>query len=176
MGGDSQSMRVQLACFRKNMFAGGITTRAAIRTLGRKAAFCAGVAMHTLECHLGGIMSSDSDLAQDYLSSLNLDMFLHWAWCTTHTRIDGLKKYQASMPCVDQRLALDSLIERMQAGLTPALLLDWSAKAVNLMQAEINAYKVALGSYCNGFLGVRAHIKRLVGWELSRSWGAESAC
>jgi hypothetical protein len=36
------------------------------------------------------------------------------------------------------------------------------------MQAEINAYKVALGNYNNGFLAVQKHVKRAVGWELSR--------
>jgi hypothetical protein len=44
------------------------------------------------------------------------------------------------------------------------------------MQAEINAYKVALGNYNNGFLAVQKHVKRAVGWELSRGNDKERAC
>jgi hypothetical protein len=44
-------------------------------------------------------------------------------------------------------------------------LLDWSKSAFNLMQSEINALKVAVGNYSNGFLAVQDHwhVNQLVG-------------
>jgi hypothetical protein len=83
--------------------------------------------------------------------------------------------FQPGTPFLEQRQALEALIADVQLGLGDRVV-DSSRCASNLMQAEIKAYKVALGNYNNGFLAVQDHVKRVVGWELSCSNDKERAC
>lgn len=174
-GMPTSTRRIRRTCFRAGMFAGGRATRSKVRALAFQAAYNAGVGSRILESHLQDVFGRGVEEGRDYLATVQLDVMFRRAWRSCHTRCDGLMRFQPGTPFLAQRQALDTLIRQVREGLTSPLL-DWSKSAFNLMQSEINAYKVAVVNYSNGFLAVQDQVKRLVGWEFSRCDTRESAC